>query len=53
MLNIHAWKKGVLWLPLSLFLGASNTFALDLSDDESKLIGQLIFQNECASKITC
>jgi len=36
-----------------LFLGASNTLALDLSDDESKLIGQLIFQNECASQITC
>jgi hypothetical protein len=53
MLNIHAWKKGVLWLPLFLFIGASNILALDLSDDESKLIGQLIFQNECASQITC
>jgi len=40
-------------LPLFLFIGASNTLALDLSDDESKLIGQLIFQNECASEIIC
>jgi len=53
MLNIDAWKKGALWLPLFLFLGASNTFSIDLSDNESKLIGQLIFQNECASQITC
>jgi len=53
MLHTHAWKKGVLWLPLFLFFTASNTFALDLSNDESTLIGQLIFQNECASEITC
>lgn len=51
--NIHAWKRGVLWLPLFLVFSASNTFALNLSNNQSKLIGQLIFQNECTSKITC
>jgi len=53
MLNVRIWKKGVLWLPLFLFFGASNAFALDLSGNQSKLIGQLIFQNECASKVVC
>ncbi len=53
MLSHHAWGKGGLWLPLFLFLGISSTFAFDLSNDESSRIGQLIFQNECASQTAC
>jgi len=40
-------------LSFFLFLGVANTFALPLSDNESKRIGDLIFQNECASHIAC
>lgn len=53
MLNLDTWKRGGLWLPFFLFIGISNTFAVDLSNDESNRIGQLIFQNECASKVSC
>ena len=53
MFNLNTWKRGSLWLPLFLFIGISNTFAVDPSNDESNRIGQLIFQNECASKISC
>lgn len=53
MFNINVWKKGALRLPLFLFIGASNSLALNLSDNESKLVGQLIFQNECASNTAC
>jgi len=45
--------KGGLMLSLFLFIGVSNTAALELSNDESKLIGQLIFQNECAAERIC
>ncbi|MDQ6967528.1 MAG: hypothetical protein Q9M14_02445, partial [Mariprofundaceae bacterium] len=47
-------KKGrVLWLSLFLFIGTPNLFAFDLSTAESKRIGELVFQNECASQISC
>jgi len=53
MFNLQIWKRGVLWLPFFLLLGASNLFAFDLSRAESMSIGALIFQNECASQVPC
>ena len=46
-------KRRVLWPSLFLLFGTSNAFAFEISKTESMHIGQLIFQNECASKIPC
>lgn len=53
MFSIDVWKKGALWLPLFLFLAGTNALSYELSKEDFTRIGELIFQNECASKISC